>query len=48
MLETRNPWEFECARAPASLCVLLEFSQDASKWTLTAFDPLKGRGAQDL
>jgi hypothetical protein len=29
---------------PASLCVLVEESQDQKQLTLTAFDPLKGRG----
>ena len=35
---------FNCARAPASLCLLPEMSQDNKQLTLTAFDPLKGRG----
>jgi serine/threonine protein kinase len=35
---------FACARAPASLCVIPEESQDQKKLTLTAFDPVKGRG----
>ncbi len=34
----------ECARAPASLCAILEESQDGKEMTVTAFDPLKGRG----
>jgi Tol biopolymer transport system component len=33
-----------CARAPASLCVVLEASPDDKLLTLSAFDPLKGRG----
>jgi Tol biopolymer transport system component len=33
-----------CARAPASLCVVLEPTQDEKGLTLTAFDPVKGRG----
>jgi eukaryotic-like serine/threonine-protein kinase len=44
VLETRNLRRIACARAPASLCVLLEASQDEKQQTLTAFDPLKGRG----
>jgi Tol biopolymer transport system component len=44
VLEARNFWDFACARAPASLCVVLEESQDEKQFTLTAFDPLKGRG----
>ena len=35
---------FGCARAPASLCVVLEGSPDDKLLTLSAFDPLKGRG----
>ena len=44
VLETRNFIDRQCARAPASLCVLLEQSQDGKQLTFTAFDPLKGRG----
>jgi serine/threonine protein kinase len=44
VLELRNPKYFGCARAPASLCVVLEGSPDDKLFTLTAFDPLKGRG----
>ncbi len=44
VLEMRNSETFACSRAPASLCVLLETSQDRKLCTLTAFDPLKGRG----
>ncbi len=44
VLETRGPILYGCARAPASLCVLIEASQDERQLTLTAFDPLKGRG----
>jgi len=44
VLETRNWGNFACASAPASVCVLLETSEDGKKLTFTAFDPLKGRG----
>ena len=46
VLETRIAPEpnFGCARAPASLCVIRETSQDEKQFTITAFDPLKGRG----
>jgi Tol biopolymer transport system component len=44
VLETRGEVDYDCARAPASLCVVLEQSQDEKRLTLTAFDPLKGRG----
>jgi hypothetical protein len=35
---------YNCARAPASLCAILEGTQDGKPLTLTAFDPVKGRG----
>jgi Tol biopolymer transport system component len=35
---------YGCARRPGGLCVALEVSQDEKQLTLTAFDPLKGRG----
>jgi len=44
VLESRNAQYFGCARAPASLCVVLEGSADDKLLTLSAFDPLKGRG----
>lgn len=34
----------DCARAPATLCVVLEESEDGKHLTVTAFDPFKGRG----
>ena len=44
VLETRNCVDYQCARAPAGLCVIAERSQDEKQLALTAFDPLKGRG----
>jgi DNA-binding winged helix-turn-helix (wHTH) protein/Tol biopolymer transport system component len=44
VLETRNWEDFWCTRAPASLCVIDEKSQDQKQFVITAFDPLKGRG----
>jgi serine/threonine protein kinase/Tol biopolymer transport system component len=44
VLEMHVSGSFDCSRAPASLCVVLETSQDRKLYTLTAFDPLKGRG----
>ena len=44
VLETPRWDGFSCARAPASLCVIIEPSQDRKHRTITAFDPLKGRG----
>jgi Tol biopolymer transport system component len=43
VLEMRRGWHM-CARPPASFCVISEESQDAKQLTITAFDPLKGRG----
>jgi hypothetical protein len=44
VLETHHRTSYDCVRAPASLCVLLEASQDEKKLMVTALDPLKGRG----
>ncbi|MBV9296690.1 MAG: serine/threonine-protein kinase, partial [Acidobacteriaceae bacterium] len=45
VLEIRgHDLDYSCARAPASLCVVIEESQDRKQMTLTSFDPLKGRG----
>ena len=44
VLETRNEPDWRCARAPASLCTILEAGPDGKQLALTAFDPLKGRG----
>ena len=44
VLETRNLKINSCARAPASLCVVAEASQDERRLVITGFDPLKGRG----
>ena len=44
VLETRSSEDFGCARAPAHLCCVIEASPDGKQVTLTAFDPLKGRG----
>jgi len=44
VMETRNSWDLACARAPASLCVVLEAPSDEKLLMVTAFDPLKGRG----
>jgi serine/threonine protein kinase len=35
-----------CARAPSSLCAVAEESEDRKTMTITAFDPVKGRGAE--
>jgi Tol biopolymer transport system component len=44
VLETKGGQSFDCARAPADLCVLYEASEDRKHILLTAFDTLKGRG----
>jgi len=44
VLETHNWVDYKCARAPATLCVLEEASPDNRLLTVTAFDPVKGRG----
>jgi serine/threonine protein kinase/Tol biopolymer transport system component len=44
VMETRNSGNFWCARAPASLCVMTETSEDQKQFVITAFGPLKGRG----
>jgi serine/threonine protein kinase/DNA-binding winged helix-turn-helix (wHTH) protein/Tol biopolymer transport system component len=44
VMEMRNWLDFQCSRAPASLCVIGEGSQDEKQLTITAFDPVKGRG----
>jgi serine/threonine protein kinase/Tol biopolymer transport system component len=45
VLETRNVVDFQCANAPASLCVVVEKSSDRKQLLITAFDPLQGRGS---
>lgn len=44
LLESRNFWDLQCSRNPATLCVILERSQDRKQFLLSAVDPLKGRG----
>jgi serine/threonine protein kinase len=36
----------QCARSPATLCAFAEPSEDNKQLTLTAFDPLSGRGRE--
>jgi eukaryotic-like serine/threonine-protein kinase len=35
-----------CARAPATLCVITEQSEDRKQFIFTSFDPMKGRGRE--
>jgi Tol biopolymer transport system component len=44
VFEMGNWLSFECARAPASVCVVLEASQDEKQLVITSFEPLNGRG----
>jgi eukaryotic-like serine/threonine-protein kinase len=44
VLEARRWRNMGCARAPARLCTISEESPDGKEWTITAFDPMKGRG----
>ena len=44
VLEAHNLVDWRCARPPATLCVLEEASPDNKLHTVTAFDPVKGRG----
>jgi Tol biopolymer transport system component len=44
VFESPRPLDFQCAMAPASVCVILERSEDNKRLTLSAFDPLKGKG----
>ena len=44
VLEMHNDAHYGCARAPAGLCVVAENSGAGKPLTLTAFDPLRGRG----
>lgn len=44
VMDMRTSLNLQCARAPASLCIVLEPSQDRKQLVITAFDPLNGRG----
>jgi Tol biopolymer transport system component len=44
VLVAHNFGDFHCAAAPATLCALNEKSADHRSLTVTAFDPVKGRG----
>lgn len=43
VLETRNPFDWQCARS-GGICVILESADDDKRFLLYQFDPLKGRG----
>jgi Tol biopolymer transport system component len=44
VMEIPKGWNHVCARAPSSLCVVLEETEDEKHLTVTSFDPVKGRG----
>jgi DNA-binding winged helix-turn-helix (wHTH) protein/Tol biopolymer transport system component len=44
VLEAQNMIDFKCAFSPGTLCVVDEISPDAKSFSVTAFDPVKGRG----
>lgn len=44
VLEAHNVVDFRCSGAPATLCAVNEKSADHKLLTVTAFDPIKGRG----
>ena len=41
-----RPGIFSCARPPSYLCVIPEQTEDHKQMVVTAFDPIKGRGAE--
>ncbi len=44
VLETRSAIDFQCAHAPANICVILEPSEDEKQLIVSVLDPFKGRG----
>jgi Tol biopolymer transport system component len=44
VLEMRNDADYNCSLSSGGTCVLAEDSPDGKQLTVTAFDPLKGRG----
>jgi serine/threonine protein kinase/Tol biopolymer transport system component len=46
VMTTRGDGLYRCARAPATLCLMAEPSEDGSQLVFTAFDPVKGRGRE--
>lgn len=44
VFETARLDDYQCARAPESFCVAVEASQDEKRYSVTAFDPLRGKG----
>jgi len=46
LFSMRNGGIISCARAPSKLCAVAEESPDRKTMIVTAFDPVKGRGAE--
>ena len=46
MFQVVRPGPYSCARAPSNLCVVPQQTADHKQVTVTAFDPIKGRGAE--
>ena len=46
VLEAKGTWNFDCARAPSKLCMIVEGSVDHKEATFTSFDPVRGRGRE--
>ena len=46
VFETTIGWlqNHECARSPANLCVVIEASRELDRLTVTALDPIRGKG----
>jgi len=46
ILQMANPGPVSCAKAPSHLCVIAEQTADHKQMVVTAFDAVKGRGAE--
>ena len=46
VLTTRGYVDHRCARAPSTLCLVGEQTEDQKQLVVTAFDPVKGRGRE--
>jgi hypothetical protein len=46
VMETKGLWNVSCARFPSTACMIAEPSDDLKEESLTAFDPVRGRGRE--
>jgi WD40-like Beta Propeller Repeat len=46
VLEAKGTMNFDCARAPSTLCMILERSVDLKEAIFASFDPVRGRGGE--